>query len=258
MLHEGAAYPSRPLGAGDRPGGMGGGDPDRATAPALARDHRLAGRLGHAGRRWPRTARSPATDADCASVGALWWDRHRGLGQIDEMSARPRRRRVGNFHPTTVKIMVDGSMENQTGAMLEPYCDGCGGHTAQPRADVRRPRAAAAAVTELDGPVSRCTCTRSATGRSATRSMRWRRRTRRTVRSDNRHHIAHVQVVQPEDVPRFAALGVVANCQTYWAQHEPQMEELTLPFLGGSGADAVPVRRSRRAGARWRWAATGR
>lgn len=31
---------------------------------------------------------------------------------------------------------------------------------------------------------------------------------------------------------RFSELGVVANCQTYWAQMEPQMEQLTIPFLG--------------------------
>ena len=31
--------------------------------------------------------------------------------------------------------------------------------------------------------------------------------------SDQRHHIAHIQIVQPEDIPRFAELGVVANCQ---------------------------------------------
>ena len=25
--------------------------------------------------------------------------------------------------------MTDGVLENHTGALLEPYCDGCGGHT---------------------------------------------------------------------------------------------------------------------------------
>jgi hypothetical protein len=47
-----------------------------------------------------------------------------------------------------------------------------------------------------------------------------------------RHHIAHVQVVDPADVPRFRRLGVAANVQALWACHEPQMTELTLPFLG--------------------------
>jgi predicted amidohydrolase YtcJ len=49
---------------------------------------------------------------------------------------------------------------------------------------------------------------------------------------DLRHHLAHVQVVHPDDVPRFAALDAVANCQPLWARNEPQMTDLTIPFLG--------------------------
>jgi len=61
-------------------------------------------------------------------VGALWWERSRGLEQIDDLVHR-RAHGADGFHPTTVKIMVDGVLENHTGALLEPYCDGCGGHT---------------------------------------------------------------------------------------------------------------------------------
>ena len=50
--------------------------------------------------------------------------------------------------------------------------------------------------------------------------------------TDGRHHLAHLQVVHPDDVPRFAELGAVANIQPLWAAHEPQMDELTIPFLG--------------------------
>jgi predicted amidohydrolase YtcJ len=50
--------------------------------------------------------------------------------------------------------------------------------------------------------------------------------------NDLRHHIAHLQLVHPDDVPRFALLGVTANMQALWAAHEPQIDELTIPFLG--------------------------
>jgi predicted amidohydrolase YtcJ len=50
--------------------------------------------------------------------------------------------------------------------------------------------------------------------------------------NDHRHHIAHLQVMHPDDIPRFAALGVTANMQALWAAHEPQMDELTIPFIG--------------------------
>src|SRR3990170_3896910 len=49
---------------------------------------------------------------------------------------------------------------------------------------------------------------------------------------DRRHTIAHIQVIHPADLARFAALGVVANGQPYWAVHDRQMDELTIPFLG--------------------------
>ena len=91
-----------------------------------------------------------------------------------------------------------------------------------------------------------------------------RRRSRPPARAngadDHRHHLAHLQVVHPDDVPRFAELGVAANMQPLWAAHEPQMDDLTIPFLGPERASlAVPVRRPapRRAHAS-RPAATGR
>ncbi len=47
-----------------------------------------------------------------------------------------------------------------------------------------------------------------------------------------RHHLAHLQVVHPDDIARFATLAAAANIQPLWAAHEPQMDELTIPFLG--------------------------
>ena len=32
-----------------------------------------------------------------------------------------------------------------------------------------------------------------------------------------RHHLAHLQLVHPDDVRRFAELGVAANMQALWA-----------------------------------------
>ena len=49
---------------------------------------------------------------------------------------------------------------------------------------------------------------------------------------DGRHHIAHIQVIHPDDLPRFRALDAVANAQPLWAVHEAQMDDLTIPILG--------------------------
>jgi predicted amidohydrolase YtcJ len=170
-------------------------------------------------------------------VGALWWDRHRELDQISEFldqreSGAGQSPAFGGFHPTSVKIMTDGVLENYTGALLEPYCDGCGGHTDNHGLSYVERDLLAAAVTELDRLGFQVHM--HAIGDRAVRNALDAVQAARSANgpSDHRHHIAHIQVVQPEDVPRFRELGVVANAQPYWAQMEPQMEELTLPFLG--------------------------
>jgi predicted amidohydrolase YtcJ len=70
-------------------------------------------------------------------------------------------------------------------------------------------------------------------------------------RRDARHHLAHIQLVHPEDQPRFAELGVVANAQPYWAAASRYVEELTLPFIGEERAGYhYPFGSLHRAGAR--------
>ena len=79
--------------------------------------------------------------------------------------------------------------------------------------------------------------------------------------SDHRHHIAHVQIVQPDDVPRFAELGVVANCQPFWAQMRcRRWRSCTVPFLGRERVDLqYPFGDAAAQQARaWPVAATGR
>jgi hypothetical protein len=212
-------------------------------------------------------------------VGALWWDRYRGLEQIDDL-VEQRARACGaaadagapvpGFFPTSVKIMIDGVVENFTGALLEPYCDGCGGHTDNVGLSYVDRELLAAAVTELDrlgfqvhlhaigdravrNALDAVEAARVARARSraAGAPVRAAGAPVRAAEDDLRHHIAHLQLVQPQDIPRFAALGVVANCQTYWAQSEPQMDEWTIPFLGEHRARLqYPFARLRRSGAR--------
>jgi predicted amidohydrolase YtcJ len=166
-------------------------------------------------------------------VAALWWQRERGLEQIEGFLAqREAATRPGRLLPCTVKIMIDGVVENRTGALLEPYCDGCGGRTGNRGLSYVEREPLAAAVTELDRlgfQVHLHTIGDRAVrnGLDAVQAAREANGPR-----DNRHHLAHIQLIQPDDVPRFAALGAVANCQAYWAQSEPQMDRLTIPFLG--------------------------
>ncbi|MFI6603089.1 amidohydrolase [Nonomuraea sp. NPDC050536] len=156
-------------------------------------------------------------------VGALWWDRTRGLDQLDELlERRSRAEGLERFRATSIKIMQDGITENFTAAMLEPYCR-CGG-TGLSYID---PGKLKEYVAELDrfGFQVHFHAIGERAVREALDSFAG-------TNPGNRHHIAHLQIIEPSDVPRFAELGVTANLQPLWATHHAQMDELTLPFLG--------------------------
>ena len=130
--------------------------------------------------------------------------------------------------------MCDGVLENYTGAMLRPYCDAAGHETEETGHHATWiATSCVEAVVALDRERLPGAHARDRRPRGPQRPRRVRGGPqRRTARGDSRHHIAHLQVIHPEDVPRFRELGVIANCQPYWAQHDPQMDELTIPFLG--------------------------
>ena len=165
-------------------------------------------------------------------VGALWWDRHRGPEQIDVFKGLRDRGSVGRFRATSVKIMQDGVLENFTGAVLDPYLDGSGRQTTNRGISFVDPQILARVVPQLDAEGFQVHF--HAIGDRAVREALDAIEAARVQNgmSDLRHHISHIQLVHPDDLPRFARLGVVANGQPLWACSEPQMKELTIPFVG--------------------------
>src|SRR5262249_1201536 len=139
---------------------------------------------------------------------------------------------VGRFRANTVKIMQDGVAENFTASMLDPYLDACGCQASGRGLSYVDPEELRAHVTALDALEFQVPF--HAIGARAARECLDPAASARAATGSNhhRHHIAHLQVVHPDDVPRFARLGVTANMQALWAAHEPQMDELTIPFLG--------------------------
>jgi len=164
--------------------------------------------------------------------GALWWDRHRGGEQFEELLARREEGQAGRFTAGTVKIMQDGVAENFTAGMIDPYLDSCGCQGGGRGLSYVPPDELREQVTRLDAAGFQVHL--HAIGDRAVREALDAVQAARTANgpSGGRHHIAHLQVMHPADVPRFAALGVTANIQALWAAHEPQMDELTIPFLG--------------------------
>ena len=165
-------------------------------------------------------------------VGALWWDRERGAGQIEELVERRARGAIGGFAPTSVKIMQDGVLENFSGALLEPYRDAAGRPTDNIGRSFIDAQALKQHVTDLDRLGFQVHF--HAIGDRAVREAldAFEAALVENGRTDNRHHISHIQVIHPADIPRFRRLGVAANMQPLWAAHEGQMDNLTIPFLG--------------------------
>ena len=177
-------------------------------------------------------------DLTARVVGSLWWDRGRGEDQIEDLLELRERGRVGRFAATTVKIMQDGVCETFTAAVLEPYLDAEGRVTDRRGISFVEPEALKGYVTTLDrhGFQVHFHALAERAVREALDAIEAALRTNGP--SDHRHHLAHIQVVHPDDVPRFRTLRAVANAQPLWATHEGQMDDLTIPFLGEP---------------RWRW-----
>ncbi len=184
-------------------------------------------------------------------VGALLWDRLRGVEQLDELVERRARTAIGRYAPTSVKLFVDGVIESFTAAVLDPYLDAAGRPTAERGTSLIDPEALRDAVVAIGAAGFQAHA--HAIGERAVREALDAVAAARLANGpdDTRPHIAHIQVIHPDDVPRFARHEVVANAQAYWAAHESQMDELTIPFLGPERATwQYPFRSLLAAGAR--------
>jgi predicted amidohydrolase YtcJ len=165
-------------------------------------------------------------------TGAQWFERDGGAEQIPGFTERRRAHESALFRLGAVKIMLDGVCETHTAALAEPYLDGHGAATGNTGLLFFQDDALAEYVRLLDAAgfqvhfhaVGDRAVTQALDAVAAARAANGER--------GNRHHVAHVQVVKPADVPRFRQLGVTVNAQPLWARLEPQMTELTLPYLG--------------------------
>jgi hypothetical protein len=148
----------------------------------------------------------------------------------DLLDARERVARLG--HPlltaNSVKFFVDGVVENETGALLEPYCSGMHDHGML----LWQPEQLADAVARVDaaGFQPHLHAIGDAAVRQALDAIEHAERV--NPPSDRRPVIAHVQLANADDLARFVKLGVIAVMQPYWAQLDDLMTVLTVPRLG--------------------------
>ena len=155
----------------------------------------------------------------------------------------------------TVKFFADGVVEAGTAALLAPYTDRP--HSCGLPVWSRDELAAAAAAFDADGFRLHIHAIGDAGVRNALDAIEHVARVNGV--SARRPVIAHTQLVDPVDLPRFAALGVIANVEPLWAQLDPLQLISRCRAWGPlvrrcnirSRPSSRPVRCSR-------WAATGR
>ncbi|WP_308466917.1 amidohydrolase [Rathayibacter soli] len=133
----------------------------------------------------------------------------------------------------SVKFFADGVVENETGALLEPYCSGMHDHGML----VWEPQHLAESVQAVDaaGFQPHIHAIGDAAVRSALDAIEYAERTNGVTQ--HRPVIAHVQLTTPEDIAQFDRLGVIANMQPLWAQLDALMTVLTVPRLGPERTD---------------------
>ncbi len=162
---------------------------------------------------------------------AQFWDRHRGVEQLEELRAERDRLRAAGLDAGAAKIMVDGISESFTAAVTEAYDDlhgcPCGDHGLA----FMDPRQLAEAVTALDAEGFQCHF--HAIGDRAVHDALDAVAQARLAHgmNDHRHQIAHLQLVRPEDRGRFRRLGVVANLEGMWARIGTPAVQMVLPHL---------------------------
>jgi len=129
--------------------------------------------------------------------------------RLEEIAEFARRNPGPMLRAGSIKILVDGVIESHTAAMLAPYSDDAG-TSAQPswsRADLGR------VVEEADRLGLQVWIHAIGDGGVRMALDAYERARRVNGASGSRHRIEHIEVVAAEDIPRFAALGVMASME---------------------------------------------
>lgn len=150
--------------------------------------------------------------------------------EVQRLSALRDRSTRGLVRPVAAKIFMDGVIEAQTAALLSAYVDRAG-H----RGTLNLPPARFNQLVEkLDSAGFKVHV--HAIGDRAIRSALdgFARQHARDGGAGPRHIVAHLELFDPADIPRFASLGVVPSFQPLWAYADEYITKLTEPRLGAS------------------------
>jgi predicted amidohydrolase YtcJ len=173
-------------------------------------------------------------------VGALYWEPSKGMEQVEDIQRARAEYSGGLFRATSVKIWYDGVMHTRTSKLIEPYADREGEYGMSLVSPERLNELSVALDSKgfqlhfhADGDAAVHECLDAVEAALEANG-----------RSDNRHHIAHLELVDPADLPRFRQLGVIANVQPMWSTYPPYIEDLIENKIGKERSRWLEINRS--------------
>ena len=181
------------------------------TYAALVRENGLDARVTIA-----LTSNGEDTDAEFARLDAL-------------------RARVANqplLRADFIKLFADGVLEHptQTAALLAPYFDAHGKATSSPGKLYLAPDALSSFIRRADSRGFNIHV--HAIGDAAVRETLDAFAAARAAGSRRLYSISHLQLIDPADLPRFAALDVIASFQLLWAQPDNYSVDAVEKYIG--------------------------
>ncbi len=149
-------------------------------------------------------------------------------GALERLNGFRAAARGDRFKMHSAKFFLDGVVENRTAAMIAPYSDAEGGNAPL----MFTPEQIKEMFTAFDA--ARFQIHVHAIGDMAVRAALDGCEAARCANGDwpSLHQIAHIQFIDPADIPRFRALGVMANIQPLWARNEPSVTDIAVPMVG--------------------------
>ncbi len=177
-------------------------------------------------------------------VAAILVDPAGGVAQVKHMEKWRARYLSAHVRPISAKIFADGVIESGTAALLDPYV----GTKSLGPTEIAPPTMDSIVIA-LDRAGFHVHV--HAIGDRAVREALDAFAAARAANGprDSRHQIAHLEMIDAKDIPRFAQLGVLANFQALWAYRDSYIRDLTEPVLGPErSARLYPMGEVRRAG----------
>lgn len=161
-------------------------------------------------------------------IAAIQTDPNKAESQIPELIKLRASYNTSFLSANAAKLFVDGVIESHTAYLLEPYLDQPGSRGSANYTPEK--------LTKLIAALDRAgfQIHIHAIGDGAIRMALDGFESAQTAngRNDARHTIAHLELISPDDIPRFAKLGVIANFQPLWAYADSYITDLTEPVLG--------------------------